>query len=109
MRQVDVYMDQTPAGVLTEMHPGRNYEFKYNAEYLTSSLPSISLTLPKTREPYRADFLFPFFSNIIPEGGNRKVICRTGRIDEKDLFGILCRMADKEFIGAVSVKNFRIC
>ena len=49
--------------------------------------------------------MFPFFTNMIPEGANRKVICRSLRIDEKDFFGILTAMADKDFIGAVQVKK----
>lgn len=49
--------------------------------------------------------MFPFFSNMLPEGANRRIICRSLRIDEDDSFGLLEAMADKDFIGAVSVRR----
>jgi serine/threonine-protein kinase HipA len=107
MRQLDVYTNETKAGVLTELHPGFGYTFRYDETYLTSNLPPISLTLPKRRETYEADHLFPFFANIVPEGGNRRIICRSLRIDERDIFGLLCAMADQDFIGAVSVRKIK--
>ena len=67
--------------------PGRGYTFAYNAAYLASQLPAISVTLPKREEPYESEYLFPFFSNMLPEGINRRVICRSMRIDEDDFFG----------------------
>jgi hypothetical protein len=42
---------------------------------------------------------------MLPEGANRKVICRTFKIDEHDLFGILAAMAGKDFIGGVHIKT----
>lgn len=42
---------------------------------------------------------------MLPEGANRKIICRSSRIDEKDFFGMLMAMADRDFIGAVNVKT----
>lgn len=107
MRQLDVYYNETKAGVLTEINPGVGYSFKYEPEYISSDLPPISATLPKQEGALESDSLFPFFSNMIPEGANRGVICRTLRIDEKDFFGILSAMADKDFIGAVNIKKIR--
>lgn len=105
MRQVHVYYNDEKAGVLTEHNPGKGYTFKYSREYLHSDLPPISVTLPKREEVYESDSLFPFFSNMIPEGANRGVICRKLRIDEKDYFGILSAMANKDFIGAVNIRT----
>jgi len=105
MRQLFVYFNEIKAGVLTEHHPGNGYSFAYDAAYISSSFPSVSATLPKVYGAFEAEHLFPFFSNMIPEGANRKVICRTLRIDESDYFGILSAMADKDFIGAVSVRS----
>ena len=48
---------------------------------------------------------FPFFTNMLPEGANRRGICRSLRIDENDFFGLLIAMADKDFIGAVQVRK----
>lgn len=105
MRTLDVYYNETKAGVLVEINPGAGYTFKYEPDYISSDLPPISATLPKQEDAFESDSLFPFFSNMIPEGANRGVICRTLRIDEKDFFGILSAMADKDFIGAVNIKT----
>lgn len=105
MRKLDIYFNDSKAGVLIEQMPGRDYTFIYDNSYLQSNGYSISATLPKRNEPYRSEYLFPFFSNLLPEGANRKVICRALRIDEKDLFGILSAMADKDFIGAVGIRQ----
>ena len=93
------------AGILTEKNPGVGYTFQYKEEYLNSKMPPISVTLPKQSIAYTSEYLFPFFSNMVPEGANRKVICRTLRIDENDFFGILEAMADKDFIGAVNIRS----
>ncbi len=105
MKQLYVYFNAIKAGVLTEINPGAGYIFKYDPDYLSSGLPPISATLPKQEDAFESDSLFPFFSNMIPEGANRGVICRTLRIDEKDYFGILSAMADKDFIGAVNIRT----
>ena len=107
MKKLLVYYNDTKAGVLTELNPGGGYIFKYVPEYLSSGLPPVSATLPKREDTFESDSLFPFFSNMIPEGANRGVICRTLRIDEKDFFGILSAMADKDFIGAVNIRTSR--
>ena len=52
-----------------------------------------------------AEHLFPFFTNMLPEGANRSVICRSLRIDELDFFGLLSAMAGKDFIGAVNIRR----
>lgn len=104
MRQLAVYLNDSKAGVLTERRPGRDFTFQYDEDYLGSDGPSISVTLPKRREPFESSILFPFFTNLLPEGANRKVICRSLKVDEKDFFGLLSAMAGKDFIGAVQIK-----
>ena len=108
MRQLSVYVNDRKAGVLTEMHPGTGYSFKYDPDYLTSDAPPVSVSLSKRNASYESASLFPFFANMLPEGANRKVICRTFRIDEHDLFGILAAMAGKDFIGGVHIKTTAI-
>ena len=107
MRELDVYYNDTRAGALKELNPGACYSFTYDPAYLESYLPPVSVTLPKREEAFESDLLFPFFSNMIPEGANRGVICRRLRIDEKDFFGILTAMADSDFIGAVNIRTCR--
>lgn len=79
MRKLAVYYNDTEAGILTEQYPGAGYTFQYNEEYLNSTM--------------------------LPEGANRRGICRSQRIDENDFFGLLKAMADKDFIGAVNVRR----
>lgn len=105
MKKLAVYNNDTKAGILTELNPGVGYVFEYCEDYLKSSLPPVSVNFPKRAEPYTSEYIFPFFSNMLPEGGNRRVICRAFRIDEEDLFGLLEVMADQDFIGAVNVRK----
>lgn len=105
MRKLAVYFNEHKSGILTEKDPGRNYIFTYEHDYLIKDFPAISLTLPKRKEPYQSNNLFPFFTNLLPEGANRKVICAKRHIDENDLFGILTVIANNDFIGAVHLKT----
>ena len=105
MRRLAVYFNDVKVGILTEQNPGNGYVFQYTEDYLRSSMPPSSATLPKQKDAYNSEHLFPFFSNMIPEGANRKVICRTQRIDEDDFFGLLEAMANKDFIGAVNIRR----
>ena len=105
MRELAVYYNDTEAGILTEKYPGANYMFQYKEDYINSALPPISVTLPKQSIAYTSEYLFPFFSNMLPEGANRRVICRSLRLDENDFFGLLEAMADKDFIGAVNIRR----
>ena len=105
MRQLDVYVNKRKAGVLTEQSPGQSYRFRYDEAYLASGCPSISVTLSKKQESYESPTLFSFFMNMLPEGANRKVICRTSRVDESDFFGLLAAMAGKDFIGGVHIER----
>ena len=86
MRQLEVYVNDAKAGLLTELNPGKGYTFVYNEEYAVSDMPPVSLTLPKRKKAYESESLFPFFTNLLPEGANRKVVCREQRIDDKDFF-----------------------
>lgn len=108
MRKLEVYFNNEKAGVLSEIISERKtgYHFQYYTDYLNTDLPPISLLIPKRAEPYEADYLFPFFANILPEGANRKIISQGLKIDENDLFGLLCAMAGKDFIGAVNLRPY---
>ena len=56
--------------------PRRIYALAYNVQYLADSkTPAIALSLPKREKPYRSSRIFPFFTNLLPEGSNRKAIC----------------------------------
>jgi serine/threonine-protein kinase HipA len=105
MRSLAVYNNDVLAGILTEEAPGRGYVFRYAESYLSSGGHPVSYTLPLRKEPFESEHLFPFFSNMLPEGANRRMICRAKRIDEEDLFGVLIAMAGKDTIGSVNVRE----
>lgn len=105
MRKAEVYRNKELAGVLIEEVPGRNYTFRYeNTYFADKDKPAISLTLPKTQQEYSSEHLFPFFSNMLSEGANRKLQSKLLKIDERDDFGIMLATAQYDTIGAVTVK-----
>jgi serine/threonine-protein kinase HipA len=104
MRSVEVYRNHELAGILTEENP-RSYVFRYSDQYFSDTTkPAISLTLPKSNQEFRSDYLFPFFFNMLSEGANRKLQSRLLKIDEEDHFGLLAATAQYDTIGAVTVK-----
>ncbi|MFH1321445.1 MAG: HipA N-terminal domain-containing protein [Bacteroidota bacterium] len=104
MRKAEVYRNGKLAGTLVQ-HDRKSYEFRYDDAYLLNdSLPAISLTLPKTKQEHKADHLFPFFFNMLSEGVNKKLQCRQLKIDENDYFGLLLATANRDTIGAITVK-----
>lgn len=102
-RRAVVYNHGKLAGLLEEVSGG--YAFTYAPKYLADpGLPAISLALPKRKEPYQSNVLFPFFFGLLAEGVNRQLQCRRWQIDEKDYFGLLLATARYDTIGSVSLK-----
>ena len=107
MRQAKVYFKGEEAGLLTQ-HDDGSFTYRYHDLWIAdSSKPPISLTLPKTKPEYQADYLFPSFYNMLPEGTNKQVVCKHLRIDENDYFGLLINTARYDTIGAVTVKKIQ--
>jgi len=105
MRQADIFYKGRKAGLLTQNDNG-SFTFQYDNLWLSdNSTPPISLTLPKTKEIYQSNHLFPFFYNMLPEGTNKEVVCKLMRIDRDDYFSLLLITAQHDTIGAVTVKK----
>ena len=105
MRTVDVYLDNRFAGQLTERNRN-DYEFTYNAQYLADpKTPAIALSLPKREEPYRSNHIFPFFTNLLPEGSNRRAMCANYKVDDNDFFGMLEMICGMDCIGNVTLRK----
>ena len=103
MRSAKILYKGDEAGELIQSDDG-SFTYKYNDSWLSDySKPAISLTLPKSRQEYHSNYLFPFFYNMLPEGSNKQVVCRMMRIDEEDYFGLLMTTAKYDTIGAVRV------
>jgi HipA-like protein len=103
MRQAKVLYKNEEAGVLTQLDDG-TFVFRYNDAWINApDKPAISFGLPKTAQEYKAESLFPFFYNMLPEGANKQAVCYQLRIDEKDHFGLLLNIAQYDTIGAVRI------
>ena len=104
MRQLEIYRNHELAGLLIE-EDRHHYLFRYDDKYFANpGKQAISLTLPKTKQKYRSEILFPFFFNMLSEGANRQLQSRLLKIDETDHFGLLAATAQYDTIGAVTVK-----
>jgi len=103
MRQASILYKNDEAGILTQYDDG-SYSFRYSDIWMSNdNKPSISLTLPKTKQEYKSKYLFPFFFNMLPEGSNKWLICKHKKIDEDDYFSLLMSIANTDSIGAVNV------
>ncbi len=103
MRKAHVLYNGELAGELME-HDKSNYNFEYSESYFNSlNKPAISLTLPKEKKIYQSKYLFPFFTNLLSEGVNKKLQCNRLKIDENDDFGLLLATAKNDTIGAITI------
>ena len=103
MRLARVLFKGEEAGILTQYDDG-SFSYRYHDNWIVDdSKAAISLTFPKLQQEYKSQFLFPFFFNMLPEGSNKQVVCRTMRIDENDYFGLLLSTAKYDTIGAVRI------
>ena len=101
MKQAEVFVGNSFAGVLTEDDMG--YEFQYDTEYLSSDkAEAVSLTLPLSAKPYRNNVLFPFFDGLIPEGWLLDIAEQSWKISARDRFSLLLACC-KDCIGKVSI------
>ena len=92
------------AGYLSKVN--NRYIFRYEENYLNDEkYPSISLSLPKRKEPYESEKLFAFFFGLLAEGDNKEIQCRKLKIDESDHFTRLIKTAAENTIGAITVKE----
>lgn len=107
MRKANVLSNQVVAGLLTETDDW-HYIFQYNDAYLADAgCRPIALSFPKRKEAYVADELFPFFFNMLSEGANKAIQCRTLKIDEDDWFGLLLATAYQDTIGAITIQEIK--
>ena len=105
MREVDVYYGDVYAGRLSEIAKG-NYVFSYDDNFLAdSNTPPVSVNLPKSKKEYHSNRIFPVFINMLPEGANRRALCRAKKVDEKDFFGMLEMICGMDAIGKFVLKK----
>ena len=104
MKSARVYIKGIPAGRLIQETPNK-YRFTYDEAYVLQHREDpVCLAMPVREESYSAPYLFPFFSNMLSEGSNRKFQARLHHIDLDDDFSLLLEIAGYDTIGAVTVK-----
>src|SRR3989304_5897214 len=98
---LDVYLNQNLAGQLRE---GRGkLSFAYEPTWLHSDLfLPLSVTMPRTAEPFPDEVARPFFENLLPEGEIRAAIAKLKRISERNTFGLLGEIGG-DCAGAISL------
>ena len=100
MRKVNVYYGDVYAGQLVELSRG-NYEFTYDDAFRAdSSTPPVSVNLPKSQKVYHSER-----TNMLPEGANRRALCRVRKVDESDFFGMLEMICGMDAIGKFVLKK----
>lgn len=105
MKEAVVYIKGEPAGRLT-LTDDKKYIFRYDDAYFADREKlAISLTLPKSKQEYQSETLFPFFFNMLAEGANRRLQSRQLQIDENDHFSLLLATANVDTIGGVTIKS----
>lgn len=104
MSRLHVYYKDQLAGILQRQVNGIFF-FQYESKYLSSSLPAISLTLPKQVEIFESDRLFPFFDGLIPEGWLLNLASKELRLNPlQDRFELLKHLCH-DTIGAVYIRE----
>jgi serine/threonine-protein kinase HipA len=104
MKSAGVYRNGESVGVLTR-YDRNSYEFRYDDQWFNNpEKPPVSITMPKTKQSYKADHLFPFFFNLLSEGVNRTLQSKQLKIDEENYFDLLLATAQTDTIGAITIK-----
>lgn len=95
------------AGLL-EHDPAHGYSFQYLPKYLgMAGAHPVSFSLPLRPDPYRSEYLFAAFSNLLPEGANREKLCVARKIDPEDNLSLLALLVSQQhsFIGALDFER----
>ncbi len=104
MKSAKVIRNRELVGILTKEDP-KSYVFRYDSDWFQNAeKPAVSLTLPKTQQEYRSDYLFPFFFNMLSEGANLQLQARQNQVDENDFFSLLLLTAYTDTIGAITIE-----
>jgi len=98
---LDVYLNHDFAGRLEEKKG--KLSFVYEKAWLDSDrfIP-LSVTMPRTGEPFSDEIAHPFFENLLPEGEIRAVIARLKQVSERNSFGLLGEIGG-DCAGAISL------
>ena len=101
MRQGEIWVNNTLAGILTEND--NDYSFEYIKAYLEkeNAIP-VSVTLPLQKDSFKSEQLFPFFDGLIPEGWLLDIAHKNWKINPRDRMGLLLTTC-RDCIGNISI------
>lgn len=107
MRKLQVYIEiegkQTYVGLITGVSP-QDAQFAYSDSYIAAGYPSISISLPISREPFSAEATKNFFEGLLPEGFARKSVANWIHASEDDYLTILSVLG-AECLGALRITD----
>ena len=101
MREAEVFVEGTLAGILEEVERGKKYVFRYSEAY--AGRP-VSLAMPTTKREYVYESFPPFFDGVLPEGVMLEALLKQRKIDRNDFFAQLVAVGE-DLVGAVIVKE----
>ena len=102
MRDGNVYVGGTKAGIISEREDG--FIFQYDESYLLQAdAQPVSLTMPLRHEAYESRTMFAFFDGLIPEGWLLSIAERNWKVNRHDRMGLLLTCC-RDCIGNVSVE-----
>jgi serine/threonine-protein kinase HipA len=99
MRTARILVEETEAGILTEIVMGKEYRFDYHALYTGSS---VSLTMPVSQQTFHYNSFPPFFEGLLPEGHQLEGLLRHSNTHPGDLFSQLLLIGNNT-IGAIRI------
>ena len=107
MKKLNVYIEingmQTHVGSITG-NSSLDAQFSYSDEYIAANDPPISISLPVSSAPFRADITKNFFEGLLPEGFARKSVANWIHAAEEDYLAIL-QVLGAECIGAIRISD----
>lgn len=102
MIEVEILDSGIKAGILA--FDDEKYIFTYDEQFLKAKdTTTISLTLPKQKEPFISKTLHPFFSGLLAEGSLKELQCKKLKLDEDDEFKRLIYTAKDDTIGTITI------
>ena len=92
MRLLNVWMDGTIAGQLSQDQHGE-LGFAYSEQWLArEDAPALSVSLPKRAEPFSRRECRPFFGGLLPEEGQRDAAAQALGVSRGNDFALLDRL-----------------
>ena len=102
MRALDVYLENTLIGIITENRKGGRFSYDPEIVKQYAGAPVLSLSLPAKERPFGEAKTDYWFNGLLPEGPRREAICRNLGINPYDWIGLLSEIG-WECAGAVRV------